>query len=87
MKKFVAIVLVLVYCLTSGISTAFSQSASTEKYALLKIYLQPGVKEKLQAKGVYFDEGAMVPGKYFISVFSEWAVSYTHLTLPTKRIV
>lgn len=73
MKK--SVIVLFVILITIANNPAFSQSASNEKYAVLKIYLQPGVKEKLQAKGVYFDEGAMVPGKYFISVFSQWELA------------
>ena len=32
-------------------------------------------------------EDTDVPEKYDLNIHSHWSVSYTHLTLPTKRIV
>lgn len=61
------------------ISTLFlntkAQTAKQEKYAVIKIYLQPGIIQKLNDKGVYFDEGQMVKDKFFISAFSEWELA------------
>ncbi len=53
----------------------YAQPASPETYALAKLYLEKNSIEKLQAAGVYFDEGELVPGKYFTSVFSYWELA------------
>lgn len=53
----------------------WAQTPSVEKYSIIKIYLQPGTLQRLNAKGVYFDEGEMVKDKYFISAFSAWEIS------------
>ncbi len=74
MKKIaglLAIIVLIFFC----INTASAQNISSEIYSLVKIHLQAGVQEKLQREGVYFDEGEILPGKYFTGAFNSWELA------------
>ena len=52
------------------------------------IKFQPGLNEDLAASAIWGSQQTnLFEGGRYDGVFGIWSVSYTHLTLPTKRIV
>lgn len=74
MNKKLTIAVILFFMSVFFVQQTKAQQTSPDKYSIIKIYLQPGAIQKLNAKGVYFDEGEMVKDKYFISAFSQWEI-------------
>lgn len=72
MKK--VFILQLLLCIFF-LQNTHAQTPSAEKYSIIKIHLAPGIMQKLNDRGVYFDEGETIKNKYFISVFSAWEIS------------
>ena len=71
-KSFLLIALLCAFVFNFFPFISKAQTAKPEKYSIVKIYLQPGIMQKLNDKGVYFDEGQTLPGKYYISAFNQW---------------